>query len=357
MNVNRVLEVHDGDTVDTLREFMAAWWEQYHPEMLLAPVEEKDRRGLTSKVIEDPAGLVDVNPFAPVMSGNAASTALQLLRENSDKRLAVMLRPCELRAFVELQKRQKPLIGQAKVVVIGVDCLGTYSKDDYQRAIVASGAEEITRQVLRNAAEGGFRTQSFRTACRICDWPAPRGADLIIGTIGINSSELLLLIARDDKTDDALGLANLASGLAGEHQVSRRETVVGAIADTHAGLRNQMIEDMKGVYRFDDLGSILAWLASCSLCGECLKACPIYEGEFAGLLSRRRGADSGVAPLGDMVSLSRWLVSCAGCGMCEEGCNMHVPLFLLISALSHRIRDKMHYHSGDPAEQLPWISM
>jgi formate dehydrogenase subunit beta len=355
MNVNRVLVVHDGDTVDSFRGFLAAWWEQYRPEMLLAPVEKKDRRGLMAKVIEAPAELVDVNPFAPVMSGNAASTAHRLLQENSGKRLAVMLRPCELRAFIELQKRQKPRVEYAKAVVIGVDCLGTYSKDDYERAVEASGAKEITGEVLRNAAEGGFRPQSFRTACQICDWSAPRGADLTIGTIGVDSSEFLLLIARDEKTDDALGLEGLAGELASERQVSRRETVVGAIADTHVGLRKQMIEDMKGVYRFDELGSILAWLASCSLCGECLKACPIYEGEFAGLLNRRRGAETGVAPLGDMVSLSRWLASCAGCGMCEEGCNMHVPLFLLISALSHRIRDKMHYHSGDPAEQLPWM--
>jgi Fe-S oxidoreductase len=114
---------------------------------------------------------------------------------------------------------------------------------------------------------------------------------------------------------------------------------------------------MKGVYRFDDLGSILAWLANCSLCGECLKACPIYEGEFAGLANRRDSAQPGIAPLGDMVSLSRWLASCTGCGICEEMCNMHVPLFLLISALSHRIRDKMNYRSGDPAERLPWISV
>jgi formate dehydrogenase subunit beta len=325
--------------------------------MLLAPVEQKDRRGLTAKMIEDPAELVDVNPFAPVMSGNAASTAHRLLRENPDKRLAAILRPCELRAFVELQKRQGFTTGQNKIVVIGVDCLGTYSKAYYERAIEASGPEEITAEVLCNAAEGGFRPQRFRTACQICDWPAPRGADLTIGTIGIDSGEHLLLVARDESTDAALGLTNLAGELASEYQVSRRETVVGAIADAHAGLRNQMIEDMKGVYRFDDLGSILAWLASCSLCGECLKACPIYEGEFAGLLDRRRGVQTGIAPLGDIVGLSRWLASCAGCGMCEEGCSMHVPLFLLISALSHRIRDKMHYHSGDPAEQLPWMSV
>jgi Fe-S oxidoreductase len=117
-----------------------------------------------------------------------------------------------------------------------------------------------------------------------------------------------------------------------------------------------MIEDMEGTCRFDDLGSILAWFTGCSLCGECLQACPLYDEEFAGLINRRSTLPAGRTPLGDVVNLSRWLASCAGCGMCEEECKMHVPLFLLISALSHRIRDKMAYHSGDPAQPPPWIS-
>jgi formate dehydrogenase subunit beta len=357
MNVNRVLEVSNGDAVSTLRSFLADWWSEYHLDALLAPIEQKDRRGLKIKVIEDPTELSGVNPFAPIMSGNAASAASHLLQDSANKRVAVMLRPCELRAFVELQKRKGHASGRGKAVVIGVDCLGTFSKTDYNRYVEARRPEDVTFEVLRNAAEGGFRPQRFRTACQICDWPAPHGADITIGTIGVASDKFLLLIARDEKTDAALGLGAIARDQASEYQVSRRETVVGAIADTHAGLRNQMIEDMKGVYRFDDLGCILAWLASCSLCGECLKACPLYEGEFAELINRRSGMQTGHAPLRDVVSLSRWLASCAGCGMCEEECNMHVPLFLLITALSHRIREKMQYHSGDPAQQLPWISL
>jgi len=356
MNVNRVIEVRNGDVVSTIRGFLASWWEQYRPDALLAPVEQKDRRGLVVRVIEDPAEIAGVNPFAPVMSGNSASRANQLLQERTGGRLAVILRPCELRAFIELQKRRGSGSRQGTVVVIGIDCLGTFSKADYKRIAEACGPDEVAYDVLRNAAQGGLRPQRFRTACQICDWPAPRGADITIGTIGIASDKQLLLIARDEKVDAGLGLGALAGDLASEYQVSHRETIVGAIADTHTGVRQSMIEDMKGSSRFDDLGSILAWFANCSLCGECLKACPLYEGEFSELINRRGGVQPGRTALGDVVSLSRWLASCAGCGMCEEECNMHVPLFLLISALSHRIRDKMHYYSGDPAQQLPWIS-
>jgi len=356
MKVNHILEVQNGDAVATVREFLSAWWEQYHPEALLAPVEQDDPLGVAIKVIEDSEELNRINPFAPFMPGNSASIAHQLLQEHPGNRMAVILRPCELRAFVELQKRQRRHSRQGNVVVIGVDCLGTYSLADYRRFVVARGVDAMTHEALQNAAEGGLRPQRFRTACQICDWPAPRGADITIGTIGVASDKSILLIARDEKTDTALGLDILAASPASEYQVSHRETVVGAIADAHAGMRRSMIEDMEGMSRFDDLGSILAWFAGCSLCGECLKACPLYDEEFAGLVNRRSAMPAGRTPLGDMVNLSRWLASCAGCGMCEEECNMHVPLFLLISALSHRIRDKMAYRSGDPAQPPPWIS-
>jgi formate dehydrogenase subunit beta len=357
MNVNRVLEVRDGSAVDTFRAFLVDWWKHYRPEAMLAPVELAERQGVVVKVIEDPADLASVNPFAPVMTGNSATTASHLVKEGTHARLVVMLRPCELRAFVELQKRDRAFLSKGEVVVIGVDCLGTFSKEDYKRTLESRGAVETTAEVLRNAAEGGLRPQRFRTACQICDWPAPRGADITIGTIGVPTEQYLLVLARDEATDAALGLDRVVKGASSEYLASRRETVVGAIADARAGMRRAMLEEIKGSSRFDDLGSILAWFASCSLCGECMKACPLNDGEVSGLISQRGAAPAAHTPLGDVVSLGRWLASCAGCGMCEEQCNMDVPLFLLISALSHRIREKMRYHSGDPAQQLPWKSI
>jgi len=354
MIVNRVLEVKDGSAVRTLQDFLSDWWEQYHLDALYAPVESGDRRSVTMQVIEDPRELMGVNPFAPVMLGNSATAADRLIKERAYERLAVMLRPCELRAFVELQKRAKPAPGRGEAVVIGVDCLGTFSRDDFSGMVAARGVDALTGEVLRNATDGGLRPQGFRTACQICDWPAPRGADIAIGTIGVPTDKVLLVLSRDEAADHALGLDALLEDAASEYEVSHRETIIGAIADTRAGMRRTMIEEMKGTCRFDDLGCILAWFASCSQCGECLEACPLHDGEVAELISQRGAANVEHTALGNLVSLSRWLASCSGCGMCEEQCGMDVPLFLLISALSHSIREKMHYHSGDPAQPLPW---
>ena len=105
---------------------------------------------------------------------------------------------------------------------------------------------------------------------------------------------------------------------------------------------------------FGDLGIILAWLANCSLCGECLEVCPLCGEEAGWPFSLDRKTETGHTLLTDLVSVSRWLASCSGCGMCEEKCSQGVPVALLIAALSHAIRSEIGYTAGDPAGQLPW---
>lgn len=356
MNVNRLIRVRNSDAVEALQEFLAAWWSHYKLEALLAPVELPNRSGVAAQVIEDRAALATVNPFAPVMLGNSASAFGQLAQEHHGHRIAVMLRPCELRALVELRKRGRIPSDSQPAVTIGVDCLGTFPPGDYAQCVKTRGAAEMTCQALQYAAEGGFSPQRLRMACQMCDWPAPCGADVTIGAIGVMPDQYLLLIARDEATDARLGLGSVAGDLATEAQVARREVAVGAVADKRASTRKALIEEFRTEHRFGDVGSALAWFATCSLCGDCLDACPLYNGELTGLLGVRSTRSTGRAPLAELVEVSRWLASCAGCGMCEEACANHVPLTLLIAALSHHIREELHYTAGDPAQQPAWLA-
>jgi hypothetical protein len=355
MNVNRMIEVEREDPVRTLQKFLANWWDAYQMESLLAPAEIDDRELIGTRVIQNRSDLADVNPFAPVMLSNAARTADRYIQDHPSERVGVILRPCELRVYHELHKRRLDPVDDSQAVIIGIDCLGTFLPENYRQMVAQRGAANILAETLVNAAEGGLRPQPFRTACQICDWPAPRGADLTVGAIGINSSQFLLLIARDEATDHRLGLSDLTDHPATEYQVSHRETVVGAIADIRAAIRKNMVEEMATSRHFGDLGSVLAWLANCDLCGRCLNACPLYDGELDALLGKPQPRHADRSPLAQMAAVSRWLTSCGGCGMCEETCDHGVPLILLISALSHRIQGDLHYTSGDESKSLPWM--
>src|SRR3990170_4232306 len=315
MNISRIVEVHADDPLGALREFLASWWRADRLDALLAPL-----------------------------------------------------------ALPELRKRRHPPAAVDTVTIVGVDCLGTFNVEDYSECVRVHWQKRLTRQLLDHASEGDCSLRRLRAACRVCEWPAPRGADLTIGGIGVAPDDYLLVIAPDEATDERLGLAAVAPDLAEESQVVRREVAVGAVArdggeeprvgrrevaggavaKKGARARAELMEALP--LRFNDVGSLLAWLSRCTLCGDCLDACPLYDGELSGLLGGERPHAGGNALLAELVDVSRWLASCAGCGMCEQACTCDVPLTLVIAALSGRIRHELNYRSGDPAQRLPWTA-
>ena len=352
MNINRLIRVRDGDALSALRQFLAAWWRHDKLEALFAPVEVPARSTVVSQVIEDPAGLAAVNPFAPVMLNNAAATIGDYARHYAGRRVAALLRPCELRTLVELRQQGRLPPEAESVIILGIDCPATFPADRYNERVQVEGVAAMTREALTYAGTGGFSPNQFRAACQVCAWPAPRGADVTLGVIGVNPGEYLLLIAHDEAIDARLGLEAVTAGLAAEPQVARREVAVGAVAGQRARVRANLESTAHDGQRFGDLGHVLAWFANCSLCGDCLDACPLYNGELSGML----GVHGAHPPLAELVDVSRWLASCSGCGMCEAACDHGVPLMLLISSLSRQIQGTLHHTAGDPVQPLPWAS-
>jgi len=359
MNVNRILCVREEDTVTTLRGFLSAWWEHLGLDAMLAPVESTEQHGVTSQVIDSPVGLTAVNPFAPVMLSNAAAAVEEFIRDHPSRRLAIMLRPCELRTLVELNKRRRVFAyapgsdgSDDNLVIIGVDCPGTYPAAEFIERVDEHGIDAVTRELLIYGVEDSSMLKQLRTACQVCDRPAPSNADITIGAIGVDPQQFLLVIARDEATYVRLGLHEVTDRLATEEQVVRREMMVDAIADKRVARRISMTDS--DTRRFGDFCSLLACFARCTLCADCLDACPLYEGELTGMLGVGSTYEHGRPLLPELVGVVRWLASCSGCGMCQEACEYGVPLAELISSLSHRIHDEIHYTAGDPTQRLPW---
>lgn len=354
MNVNRVIEVHDQDPLAAVRSALGAWWQQTGLDALLAPVELPDGSGTRCEALRDPARLEAVNPFAPVMGCNAAAAIGKFSREHPGARLAAVLRPCELRALIELRKRRYGAAADDRVLTIGVDCPATLAPEPFAARARQSGLAALTREALQSAAEGEPWPARPRPACQVCLSPAPRGADLAIGFLGLPAERLLLLIARDEATDAANQLDHVAPTLASEALVVQRESTVGGLDQRRSRARAELAR--AATRRFSDLGSVMAWLAGCTLCGDCLDACPLYDGELSGLLGLGSSAYPGQAALAELVEASRWLASCSGCGMCETACSCEVPLSQLICGLSHRIQEELDYVPGDPSRRLPWMA-
>ena len=358
MNVNRILHVREEDPVKTLQDFLAAWWEQVVLDAMLAPVELPDHSAVSPQVITEPAELSSVNPFAPVMLANTATMIQDFVRDHPNQHLAVLLRPCELRAMIELRKRHRIYYQQVyggneqeSLVVIGVDCPGTFSQIAYTQHLLNHRDDgEIIHVGRSYGTQDRYVPYEVRQTCQTCDSPGPLGADLTIGTIGIEPEGNLMIIARNEETDATLKLQNITDSFATESQVEFREMMVGKLVDERADKRFAL---MNNEALPQDFTSALALFARCTLCADCLDACPLYDGELAGMLGE--GHQSGRSLLSELIRVSRWLASCSGCGMCRESCEHGIPLTQIVTVLSHRIQSELGYRPGDPKQRLPWM--
>jgi len=135
MSVTAYLEVAEGDTLGTLQRFLGQLLTADIVDALLVPQKLPTGDNVVPTLIRDPAKLAGVDPIAPVMPVIAAQAVSNVTATEHGERLAAVLRSCELRAVIELVKLQQASLED--VILIGVDCLGTYEVRDYARLIEA----------------------------------------------------------------------------------------------------------------------------------------------------------------------------------------------------------------------------
>src|SRR5512133_3891537 len=79
--------------------------------------------GASAALVSDPEGAEALLPWAPVMPVQGARLASRLAFDDTGARVAVVLRPCEARAAVELIKLKQ--IRPESLWFITLDCPGT----------------------------------------------------------------------------------------------------------------------------------------------------------------------------------------------------------------------------------------
>jgi ferredoxin len=237
--------------------------------------------------------------------------------------------------------------------VIGVDCPGTFSPTEYLQQLARQEDDAaIIRTELDSGRQDSLIPRQVRAACQLCDSPCPIGADIVIGTMGIAPQGHVLVVARDENLDASLQLQEVTDGMATEEQVVGREVTIGKLAIARLQRRSELFKSQS--WQTQDMTTAWAMFARCTLCADCLDACPLYDGQLRGMLGVGEASQGSHPLLSELVSVSRWLASCSGCGMCQEACEHDILLTPIVTMLSHQIQARLGYQPGDPAQRLPW---
>jgi formate dehydrogenase subunit beta len=356
MSTNTILPVKEGDVLGTLRGFLGALLENQIVDALLVPLEIGQGRSLAQTLVQDPAYLGGANPFSPVMPVNSATLVSQLTGDKPAQRVGVVLRSCEMRALIELVKLQQANLDN--LTIIGVDCLGTYEMEGPAEEKGAQVVAEMRQQIEEGGAESSV---PLRTACQICEFPAPVGADITVGLIGLEDG---ILVTLDDELVSKLELV--------EGEAPHREKAVAKLVEARTAARDQAFAEFREASK--SIADFADQFVTCTRCYTCSVACPIcfckecvfrtetFEPEseryFQGM--QRKGAlrMPSETLLYQLTRLNHMVASCVGCGMCESSCPSNLPLTVIFRSVGDGVQKMLNYTPGRSLEdELPPLAI
>ena len=299
--------------------------------------------------------LEDADPLAPVMLANTAQV-LSMVTPSSTV-IAVVLKPCELRGFVERVKREQGSL--ENILTISYTCGGVFP---LQKAV-----EGFTATMMENYysdLSSGDLHQETRATCKACEFFIPMNADITVSLAGEKDIEDNCFIYLNSEL-----ASRLVSGFGTETDASDYEP---AITDK---LKAKRITEKEKLFKsvMPDGGGIDALIdifGKCVGCHGCSRVCPIcycvscdfesmnfdsdiayYEGELARKGALRLPPDTILFHIGRMIHMS---FSCVGCGLCSDVCPADIPVASVFKRTGEKTSSLFDYLPGrDLKEAIP----
>ncbi len=352
------LEIREGNVTVSIGEFLKGLLQKGLVEGLLVPREMPDRENVVQSLITAPVD--GLSPLAPVMPVNSATIVSNMTAiEPSDKRIAVVLKPCEIRALIELVKLMQASL--ENLVIIGVDCPGTFSVQDYKEKI--NRKENPIDEVI-NGLKDNREISNLRVACRVCEYPVPQNCDITIGLFGMEIDKRVLLEANTATGEEILK----NSGLSAAGDITKRGDTINELIKKRLEARDRLfVETQNQVSGLDNLSK---FFATCIGCHNCMKVCPIcycnqclfesttFEYEFNQYYRQAKRKKAVRMPVDTVLfhlgRMNHMVSSCVDCGMCEQACPSKIELLKIFKFVGDSVKKVFDYVPGrDLKEELP----
>lgn len=358
--MNTMIPVENGDMLASVQGFLQRLMQSNVVEAIYVPM-RVDGGAIMPALVADPSLLKQADPLSPVMPINGARAVSALTNKHTPARLGAVLRPCEMRALVELVKLQQATLDS--LTLISLDCPGTCELSDYQGKNRGKGFD--LGGYLEAARTGSVpEGLELRPACQMCTQPVYDDADIHLQIFGADVQHGIPVALRDEIAPQ-LGLS------VGDLPREGRKQVVEQLISRHGQTRQAELDGIRK--RIASNGGMAELFATCQRCHNCMTVCPIcycktclfcseamnHPPEFYLSAAHRKGA---VRLLSDtllfqMTRLSHMGLSCVSCGMCTSACPSDIPVGAIFSAIGEQVQATFDYHPGrDKSEPLPLIT-
>ncbi|MDJ0623953.1 MAG: 4Fe-4S dicluster domain-containing protein [Desulfocapsaceae bacterium] len=351
-----------GELNTQLSQLFSDMLENNAVDAVLAPMAQP-KKGVMQTLVTSKENLASMDPFAPVMPVNSAKLVSSLTSTPSGKRIAMVLRSCEVRALVELVKLKQANLEDT--LLIGMDCHGRYENTDFLKFQTKEGTSE---GFLEGALNGKTESDGFDVAgaCKICEYPEAPNVDIRLCTIG-SGNGTLYLEAVTEKGEEALTKAGtkFADGPGG------RADAVKKLAAARAEARDAVFAS----YREEtgDFNALDDKLSACINCYNCRVACPVCyckECVFVTDTFRHKGEQfinwansKGTLKMPTDTSfyhltrITHIAAFCVGCGQCTSACPNDIDVMPIFRTSAEKVQARFEYLAGRSVDEPQPLSV
>ncbi len=342
---------------NTILHFFKDILEKKYFDALLIPVKVPAGDSYSWILIEDISLLKDANPVAPMMTVQGATALSKLTRKGKGNlKVAAILRPCEIRAAIELAKLEQ--VDLENVCLFSFDCPGALPILDYIQA-----PEKGEKTFSSFFTEDKWSDESIKPVCKMCTGFSLTSSDLHFGILGVKKDHLLLM-SNSKKGENVLKDLGIKSA----ESLSDWQKKVDKITQDREKIKVESYKKIKP--QVEGLDSLIETFSKCISCHNCMSVCPICycrQCYFDSAVSKftsdnylhraeKRGGlrfppDNILFHSGRMSHMS---LSCVSCGMCEDACPVSIPVAQIFSYVSDKTQKAFEYQSGrNIGEPLP----
>jgi formate dehydrogenase subunit beta len=363
-----VIKVSEGRTEEAIIVFLKTLLERGVVEAIMIPKGLPSGDGFVQTLIHDPEKLSGACVLSPTMPVQSARVASNLTVKNLGKKVAAVMKACEIRAVVELAKFLQTKLDN--LFLIGIDCPGTFEVADYAKMCQeGKGGEGLIKESLKGMTKGEIPSPSgytVRTACQMCEYPIPQ-ADIVLKLFGYPTDQEVGVDIGDRLDKEIEGIGNLSFS---ENEPPSRSEVINKVIAERTKKRDVLFGEFKGVVK--DLKSFLDRFSTCIRCHNCMVACPIcyckecvfktavfeHEGDqFLRWADRKGGIRMPTdTMIFHLIRMSHMVTSCIGCGLCDSACPNKLPVATLFRSVGDRIQKMFQYVPGRDVKETPPVA-
>jgi formate dehydrogenase (coenzyme F420) beta subunit len=366
MAITTKIDVKEKDILGSLRGFFKDLLEAEDVQALLVPQHLPMKNMVMPTLVTDPNHLNGVDPLAPAFPMNAAKIVSRLTRKPMGAKVAAVLRPCEIRAYVELVKLKQGRMDE--VILIGIDCLGALQNKDYFQ-LVEQDTTESTLKFYEHALRGKNKEIGdfdLAPACKACEYPVAENADIIIGLYGMDIDQSLLVQSRTEAGDHILNQMNLSAADAPRG----RQDAIQAVITRRTEYRDDMFARTHA--DTDSLEKMSTYFATCVNCYNCRVACPVCYCKECVFVTDVFNHDpsqylqwagrKGIIKMPTdtlfyhLTRLAHMSTACVGCGQCSNACPNDIPVMELFRTIAQDTQRAFDYEAGQSIDQEPPLS-